>query len=156
MTLRPTIFFCRFCWNDSACTLFPATTTQLFCHSLSSHTLCHNLEFFSTTNNNCNFWHSKFQQVSTNAFCSWDDLFTQKGNCSSANNLCNCTDTPPTVSTNTSIEWNLYLPWSRHLITSFRLELKVGGFSKHHNKTDDTDRCDVKCVFSPLVSLKSM
>ena len=72
---RPTDLFCRFCWNDSARNLFPATTTQLFSQGRSSYTLCSCLEFLSTTNNLCNFWHSKFQQVSTYAFCSWDDIF---------------------------------------------------------------------------------
>ena len=83
---RPTDLFCRFCWNDSARTPFPATSLppaapfpQLFSQSLSSHTLCSCLEILSTTNNLCNFWKSKFQQVSTDAFCSWDDIFTQNG-----------------------------------------------------------------------------
>ena len=107
---RPTDLFCRLCWNDSACTLFPeAPFTQLSSQSLSSHTLCSCLEILSTTNNLCNFWHSKFQQVSTYAFCSWDDIITQKWNCSSPNNLCKCTESPSTLSTNTSIVSNLYL-----------------------------------------------
>ena len=144
---RPTDLFCRFCWNDSARTPFPATSrppaalfSQLFSQSLSSHTLCRCLDILSTTNNLCNFWHSKFQQVSTYAFCSWDDIFTQKWNCSSPNNLCKCTESPSTLSTNTSIVWNLYFSWSNHLVTSFRLEMNVGGFSEHQNKTSDTDR----------------
>ena len=44
VSLRPTKLFCRCCWNDSARTLFRATTTQLFSQSLSSHTLCSCLE----------------------------------------------------------------------------------------------------------------
>ena len=52
---------------------------QLFSQSPSSHTLCSCLEVLSTTNNLCNFLHSKFQQVSTYAFRRWDDIFTQKG-----------------------------------------------------------------------------
>ena len=35
----PTDLFLRFCLNDSAGSLFPATTTQLFSESLSSHTI---------------------------------------------------------------------------------------------------------------------
>ena len=101
--------FCTFCWNDSVRSPSPATTTQLFPQSLSSHTLCSCLELLSTTNNLCNSWHSKFQQISTYAFCSWDDIFNQKWNCSSPNNLCKCTESPSTLSTNTSIIWNLYL-----------------------------------------------
>ena len=75
---RPTDLFCRFCWNDSACSPLPATTSQLFSQSLSSHTLCSCLEFPSTTNSLCNLWRSKFQQVSNYAFCSWDDIFLEK------------------------------------------------------------------------------
>ena len=112
---RPAGLFCRFFWNESACLLsaygslpLPATTNQLFSQSLSSHTLCSCLEFLSTTNNLCNFWHSNFQQVSNYAFCNWGDIFTQKWNCNFPNNLCKCTESPSTLSTNTSIECNLY------------------------------------------------
>ena len=70
--------FADFCGNDSASTPFSAITTQLFSQSLSSHTLCSCLEIFSTITNICNFWYRKIQQVNTYAFCSWDDIFTQK------------------------------------------------------------------------------
>ena len=144
---RPTDLFCNFCWNVSARTPFPATCrppaapfTQLFSQSLSSHTHCSCLDILSTINNLCNFWHSKFQKVSSYAFCSWDDLFTQKWNCSSPNNLCKCTKSSSTLSTNTSIEWNLYLSWSNHLVTSFSIQMKVGGFFEYQNKTSGSDR----------------
>ena len=136
----PTDLLGRFCWIDSACSSLPAITTQLFSQSLSSHTLCSCLEILSTTNNLWNFWRSSFQQVSTYAFCSLDDVFTLKWNCSSLKNLCKCTKSPSTSSTNTSIERNFYLSWSNHHVTSFRLEMNVGGFSEHQNKTSDTDR----------------
>ena len=106
---RPTYLFCRFCWNESARTPFLATTTQLFSQSLCSHTPCSFLEVLSTTNKLCSFWHSKFQQVSTYAFCSWDYIFKQKWKCSSPNNFRKCTESPSKLSTNTSIEWNVYL-----------------------------------------------
>ena len=106
---RPIDLFCRFCWNGCALTPFPATTNHFFSQSVSSHTICSCLDILSTTNNICNFWHSKFQQVSTYAFCSWDDVFPQKFNWSSPNNLCKCTESSSTLSTNTSIEWNLYI-----------------------------------------------
>ena len=141
MSLRDRLIcFADFFWNDSACSPFLATTTQLFSQSLSSHTLCNCLEFLSATNNLCNFWHGKFQQINSYAFCSWDDFFTQNWNCSSPNNLCKCTESPSTLSTNTSIEWNLYLSWSNHPLTYFELEMNVGGFSEHQNKTSDTNR----------------
>ena len=71
---------------------------------------------------------------------SWDDKLTQKWNCISPNNLCRCTESPSVLSTNTSIEGNLYLVWSNHHVTFFRLEMNVGGFSEHRNKTSDTYR----------------
>ena len=95
---RPTSLFWRFCWNDSACSLFPAFTTQLFFQSLYSYTLCSFFESVSTTNNLCNFWRSKFQHVGTYVFCSWDELFTQKLNCGLPNNLCKCVESPLTLS----------------------------------------------------------
>ena len=140
---RPTDLICSFCWNDTARTPFPATSlpyaygslppaapfTQLFSQSLSAHTLCSSLEFLSTNNSLRNFWHSKIQQVSTYSFCCWNDICMQKWNYSSPNNLCKCTESPCTLSTNTSIEWNLYFSWGNHLVTSFRLEMNVGSFS---------------------------
>ena len=137
---RPIDLFCSFCWKNSARSFFPATATQVFCQSLSSHILCSCLEDFSTTNYICNFWHRKFQLVSTHAICSWDDAFMQKGNCGSPNSLCKCTNSLPTLSTNACIQCKIYLSWSNHLVTSFRLEMNVGGFSKHQNKTSDTHR----------------
>ena len=100
---RPTGLFCRFCWNDSACNPFPAPFTQLFFQSLLSHTLCSCLENLSNTNDLLYFRHSKFQQISTYAFCSWYDIFRQKWNCSSPINLCKCTESSTTLSTDTSI-----------------------------------------------------
>ena len=140
-----------FCWNHSACSLFPATTTQLFSQSLSFHTLCSSLENLSTTDNLCNFWPSKFQQVNTNAFCSWYDIFTQEWNCFSPKNLCKYTKTAPTLSTITSVEWNLCLPWGSYLATTFKLEMNVGDISKHQNKLSDTDR-KKRCFFTARVS----
>ena len=89
--------------------------------------------------------------VNTYAFCSWDDIFTQKGNCSSPNNLSKCTQSSSTLSTNNSIEWNLYLSRSNHLVTSFRLQMNVGGFCEYQNKTTDTDRYK-KDFFTACVS----
>ena len=147
VTSRPTGLFCRFCWNESACLSYaygslplPAAIPQLFSQCLTSHTFCSCLEIPPTTNNLWNFWHSKFQQISTYAFCIWDDILTEKWNCSSPNNLCKCTESPSTMSTNTSIEWNLYFSWSNYLVTCFRLEMNVGSFSEHQNKTSDIDR----------------
>ena len=143
---RPTVLFCRFCWNDSACQPYassslplPATSAQLISHCLSSQMLCSCLKILSTTNNLCNFWNSKLQ-VSTYAFCIGDEILTQKWNCSSPKNLCKCTESPSTLSTNTSIERNIYLSWRNHVVTSFRLEMIVGGFSEHQNKKSDFNR----------------
>ncbi len=66
--------------------------------------------------------------------------FTQKRNCSSPNTVCKCSESPSPLSTNTSIQWNLYFSRRNHLLTSFKLEMNVGSFSEHQNKTSDTDR----------------
>ena len=92
-----------------------------------------------------------FLPLTTSAICISVDIFTQKWNCNSSNNLRKCTGSSSTLSTNTSIEWNLYLSGSNHLVTSFRLEMNVGGFSEHRNKTSDTDRYK-KYFFTARVS----
>ena len=104
------------------------------------HTLCSRLERFSTSNNLCNLWCSKLQHVSTYAFCRWDDIFTQKGNCSSRSILCKSPKSPSFLSSNHSIVWNFYLSWSNHLVLSYALEMIVGHISKHQNKPIDPDR----------------
>ena len=65
---------------------------------------------------------SKLQHVSTYAFCSWDDIFTQKWNCSSPSNLCKSPKSPSTLSTNRSIVWNFYLLQPFCSIVRFRNE----------------------------------
>ena len=70
-------FLCRFWWSDSAHSPFPATTTQMFPQSLSSHTLCSCLEIISATNNLCNVWHSKLQQTIARNFEA-ANIFAQK------------------------------------------------------------------------------
>ena len=58
----------------------------------------------STTNNLCNLWLSKLQQVSTQAFLNWDKLYTQKLSCGSPEKLCKCTESLSTLLTETFIE----------------------------------------------------
>ena len=79
--------------------------------------------------------------ISTYASCRWDNIFTQKGNCSSPNNLCKSPKTPFSLSTNHSVVWNFYLSWSNHLVVSYMLKMNVGHLSKHQDKPSDTDRC---------------
>ena len=108
-SLHDWLLFCRFFWGDSACSLYPATTTQLFSESLPSHALCSCFEILSTANTLCKFWRSRFQPASTYAFCIRDDLFMQKRNYSSLDKMCKCNKIPSRLSINTSIEWNLNL-----------------------------------------------
>ena len=136
---RATGSFWRFCWNDSACTFFLLPLPNCFLR-VCLPTLFAAVFFFSTTNNLWKFWHSKFQQISTYAFWGWDEIVTQEWNWSCPKILSKCTKTAPTLSTTGFIEWNLYLSWSNHLVTSFMLERNVGKFSKHQNETSDTDR----------------
>ena len=139
VSLRPVVclqtLLERFLRHSFSCYHYPVIfSVFVFPQSL------HLSQFFSTIKNTCSFWHGKFQKVSTRAFCSWDDEFTREGNCGPPNNLCKCTETPSALSTNISRECNLYMSWSSHHLTSFRLEIKFGGFSKHQSRTSDTDR----------------
>ena len=110
-----------------------------FLQSFLSHILCSRLERLSTANNLCNLWCSNLQHVSTYACCCWDDIFTQKWNCSSPNNLCKSPKSPFSLSSNPSIVRNFYLSWSKHLVVSYVLEMNVGHLPKHQNKPSDTD-----------------
>ena len=96
----------------------------------------------------------KLQQVSTHAFCSWDDILTQKGNCGSPKRLCTCTESPPTMWTNSSLELNLYFSWSNHLVTSFRWEMNNGAFL--NIKIKRVIPTDTQGIFSLLVFLNSI
>ena len=103
-----------FSWNDSAYlppvgnfVALPATTKNLLSQSSSSHNLDQSLEFFSTANNLRNFWRSKIQQVSTHKFSSRDDIITQKRNYGSFNTLLKRPESPSTLLTKTSKQWNL-------------------------------------------------
>ena len=135
---RLTGLFCGFWWNDlhAVFSLLPLSICFLkFCLPTFFAAV---LNFLLPINNLCKFWSSKIQQDSTHVFCR-DDVFTQKVNCGSSNNLCKCNETPTTLLTITSIEWEPYSSWSNNLVTSLRLEFKVGGFSEHQKKTSDTD-----------------
>ena len=135
----PTGLFSRFDWNGSHHVTAPPFT-QLFFQSFLSLTPCSPLEILSTTNNLCKFWHSKFQQVSTYTLCRWNDIFTQKWNCSSPKTLGKSPKSPSPLSSNRSLVWNFYLSWSNHLVVSYVLKINVEHLSKHQNKPSDTDR----------------
>ena len=127
------------------CLLCLLLLPNCFFQSLLSHTLCSRFERFSTANNFSNLWCSKLQNVSTYAFWCWDDIFTQKGNCSSPSNLCKSPECLSPPSSNRSKAWNLYLSWSNFLVVPYVIELNVGHLSRHQNKLSDTDR--LKRVF---------
>ena len=94
-----------------------------------------------TANNLCIVWRNNFQQVSTHTFSGcWDDVFMKKCQCRASKKLCNCTEIPSTLSTKNHMEWNLYFPWKSHRETSFSLDMKIGNFSRHQNKSNDTHR----------------
>ena len=78
--------------------------------------------------------------MSATAFCRWDNIFTQKRTCSSPSNLCDSRKSPSPLSSNPSILWNFYLPWSNLLVVSYVLEMNVGHLSKHQNEPSETNR----------------
>ena len=149
---RPTDLFCRFRSNDFARTPFPATTTQLFFQSLLTFFAAVLVFFLPLTTSAISSTANSNKSAPTRFAAGMrDDVFTQKCNYSSPNNLCKWTESSSTLSTKASIEWNTYLSWSNHLVTSCRLEMNVGGFSEHQNKMSDTDRYK-KYFFTARVS----
>ena len=74
--------------------------------------------------------------------------FYAKRTCGSPNIMWKCTESPSMLSANYSVEWNLYLSWSNHFVTSFRLKMNVEGFSKHQNM--QVIPTDARVSVSPL------
>ena len=99
ISTRPIALFGRFCRNDS-----PLLTYKIHVCSqvVPSYTLNCPVESFSTIDDLRNFWRIKFQEINTDTFCSWDDIFTQYLKLFSTNNLSKCTESTSTLSTITS------------------------------------------------------
>ena len=136
---QPTWLFCGFCWHDFAGRPLLAATICLFFQSLSSNSSCSCFEVLSITRCLCHHWRSEIQHVSAPTFCSLDNIFTQrKRKCGPPNNLCECAESPSTLSTKTSIEWNIYMLWSN--LSVFLSELNFGCFFNHQDNSSKTDR----------------
>ena len=90
--------------------------------------------------------HQQVLQLRRNFYVKWNRC--------SHNGLCKCTKTDFTMSTNTSRVWKLYLTRSNCHVTCLSLELNIGRFYKHQNKSSNTHRHKM-FFFSPLVSIKS-
>ena len=153
VSFRPNNLFCKTCGLYFACSFFLLPLLNLFRRVFVPTFFTAVFNFFWTNNNIWKISHSNFQKVGIYAFSSWEKSFTQNWNCGSPNTLCNCTESPLTLSTNTSKERNLYLSWTNHPVTSFRLELKVGGFQ--HIKARGMI-WQTQIFFPPFVALKSM
>ena len=86
-------------WNAS---LLPATS-KLFSQCLSSDAFGSSFEIFLSATNISYLWHCKFQQISTHAFCSWDDKIFQDKNGGSPNNLRMSSKSTPSLKSNTFV-----------------------------------------------------
>ena len=137
---RLTCLFRRFCWKYSACSPLPATTTQLIFQSLSSHILCCCLNFFLPLTTSAISGEGKSNKLAPTRFAAGTICLRKNGIGVLPITCAMCTESPSTLSTNTSKAWNLYLSRSNHLVTSFRLEKSVEGLSEHQNEPSDTDR----------------
>ena len=84
---RPNGLFWRFCWKGLACSYSAITTTHFFLRVCPRIFFATVLKFRSTNNNLSNFWGSKFQQIRTYTFFSWENRFTRKRKCDSPINL---------------------------------------------------------------------
>ena len=140
---RRTDFFCWFCWNDSARSLFLLPLLNCFFSVCLPTLFAAALKIFLPLTKSASSSAAILNNAAPTRFAAGTIFFAQKRNCSSPINLCKCTKSPSTFSTNASIKWSLYLSlsWSNQLVTSFRLEKNDGGSSEHQNKTNDTNRC---------------
>ena len=93
----------------------------------SSYAFGSSFQIFLSTNNISYLWHRKFQQISTHAFCSWDDLFSQEGK---TRPLCR-----PILSSR-EVQESLMQPFYKLIL----LQTNVGNFLKHENKSSYSDQ----------------
>ena len=139
ISLWLTGFFCRFCWNKLAFTFFLLPLANCFLRLCIPAIFEPVLKFFI-------HWELQqflAQQMKTSQHprvFQLGRLIYTKGTWNSPINLFRCKESPPKMSTNTSMESSFYLSWSNHLVASFRLEINVGRFTRHQNKTSDAGR----------------
>ena len=159
----------------NVCKNVPWRPTGLFCR-FSLEWLC--LHFFTSYHylivfSEFIFLHSL--QLSWNSFYQWRPMqflaqqipanqhrrvlqlgqyFSKYWSWSSTNNLCESAESSSTLSTNTSIEWILYLSWSNHLVTSLGYKRMLKAFLNINAwRVIPTD---TKTISPLLVSHKSM
>ena len=106
---------------------------------MSSYAFGSSFEIFLSANNISYLWHCKFQQISTYAFCCWDDIFSQERNGGSPNNLRKSSKTTSSLTSNTfnrEVQECLMQPFYPLIL----IQMNVGNFSKHENKSSYSHR----------------
>ena len=89
------------------------------------------LNLFFSTNNISYHWHRNLQQISSHAFCSWNNILCQERYGSFLNNLCKSSETTALLASNTTTVWKFRSVWSNHLTRYLCYKKDVGEFSKH-------------------------
>ena len=117
-------------------------TSKLFSQCLFSYVFGSSSETFLPANNISYLWHCKLQQISTHAFCSWEDIFSQERNGGSPNTLRKGSKTTPSLTSNTfvlcsrEVQECLMQPF----YTLILKQMNVRNFSKHENKSSYSHR----------------
>ena len=109
-------------------------TSKLFSQCLSSHACGSSFEIFLSANNISYPWLCKLQQISTHAFCSWVDKFSQERNGGSPNNLRKRSKTTPfdvQYLCSREVQDCLMQP----VYTLILIQMNVRNFSVHENKS---------------------
>ena len=107
MSLQERLFFDlifeKWIWFYQLYSCISFSTFKLFPNCFCSHIFCKCFEFFTSNNNFSNLWSSNFEKICSNFYRSWNCLFLNKGDCSSAKSLCESSKTSSMLS---CMSWN--------------------------------------------------
>ena len=114
--LRPTGSSCRHCGKDySTCCFFSLPQHNRFLGVWPPTFFSAVLNFFLPLTASGIWGAANFNKSAVMRFAAGSTYLRKKWNWGSHKNLCQCTEPPFTLSTNTSAEWNLFLLWRNHL-----------------------------------------
>ena len=137
--------FIRFCWNDSACTLFRPTLSSYF-FEVCPATLFAELSIFVPFTSSPIFSTANSIKTTPTRFAAGTINFRKNV---LVVILITCASAPEHLSLCRLITLliGIYAYLKQQLLMSFRLKRNVGGFFPHQIKSSDTDRYKV-CVFT--------
>ena len=113
---------------------------KLFSQCLSFYAFGSSFETFISANIISYLWHCKLQQISTHAFCSWDDIFSPERNGSSHNNLRKGSKDHALFDVQYFCSREVQECLMQPFYTLISIQLNVKNFSKHEYKPSYSHR----------------